>query len=59
MTLDGKKVCGEVGEGDGEGLVEGMYFEIPELSASRMVLRSAGHGCMASNEYFIIAIERE
>lgn len=47
MTLDGKKVCGEVGEGDGEGLVEGMYFEIPELSASRMVLRSAGHGCMA------------
>lgn len=44
MTLGGKKVCGEVGEGDGEGLAEGMYFEIAELSASRMVLRSAGHG---------------
>lgn len=42
--MDGKKVCGEVGEGDGEGLAEGMYFEIPEFSASRMVLRSAGHG---------------
>jgi hypothetical protein len=56
--LDGKKVCGNVGDGDGDGLAEGMYFEIPEFSASRMVLRSAGHGWTgASNEHFIITLE--
>lgn len=44
VTFDGKKVCGKVGEEDGDGLAEGMYFEIPEFSASRIVLRSAGHG---------------
>lgn len=60
MTLDGKKVCGEVGEGDGEGLAEGIYFEIPEFSASRIVLRSAGHGWTGtSNEYVIITLNKD
>jgi hypothetical protein len=34
----------EGGDGDRDGLEEGMYFEIPELSASRMVERSAEIG---------------
>lgn len=42
VSWEGKKVCSEVG--GGEGLGDGMCFEIPELSASRIVLRSAGQG---------------
>jgi len=42
LSLEVEGVWGK-GSG-GEGLGDGMYFEIPELSASRMVLRSAGQG---------------
>jgi len=48
VSLEGKKVCEEVGGGEGVG--EGMYFEIPELSASRMVLRSAGLRCTVARD---------
>jgi hypothetical protein len=47
VSWEGKKVCEEVG--GGEGLGEGMYFEIPELSASRMV-RSAGLRCTVARD---------